>query len=78
MKVLGSSALLVVGTVLLTFTGLSYSLFPRPLTLGNPGLFMEALFFAGIVFAGLGVRRLYRIHCVLSGMGSSPTRAAAA
>jgi hypothetical protein len=78
MKVLESSVLLVAGAILLTFAGLSYGLFPRPLTLGNPGLFMEALFLAGVVFAGLGVRGLYRIHCALSGIGSSPTRAAAA
>lgn len=76
MKVLESSAFLVAGTILLTFAGLSYGFFPRPFTLSNPGLFMEALFVAGIIFAGLGVRGIYRIHCVLSDTTSAPTRTA--
>ena len=65
MKVLESALLLVAGSVLLTFAGLSFGLFPRPITSTNPSLLVEALGIAGIVFFGLGCRGLYRIHQAL-------------
>lgn len=62
MKIFASAALLAAGTVLLTFTGLSYALFPRPLSLENPDLLTQALAVAGLVFSGMGARGLHRIH----------------
>ncbi|SFL27935.1 hypothetical protein [Rhodanobacter glycinis] len=79
MKVFESALLLVVGTALLTFSAISLGLFPRPLTLSNPTLFVEALAIAGLVLFGLGVRGLYRVHRVISGNSSyAPSRSAAA
>ncbi len=67
MKVFESALLFVVGTVLLTFTGISYSFYPRPLTLAQPQLLTEALAVAGLVFATMGIRGLYRIQRIVSG-----------
>ncbi|HEV7122077.1 MAG TPA: hypothetical protein VGN24_01455 [Rhodanobacter sp.] len=67
MRVLESVVLLVIGTVLLTFSSLSlFLLSPHPPRLDNPDLFVVALFVAGLVFAGLGIRGMYRIHRALS------------
>ena len=71
MKLLEAAQLLVIGTVLLTFTTLSHLLFPHPLTLGNPGLFVEALFLAGLAFAGLAVRKLVFLGRVLAACAPS-------
>lgn len=62
MRVFISALLLVAGAVLMTFSGLSFTLFPRPLTLSDPGLLVEALFLAGFVLAALATRRLYDLH----------------
>ena len=79
MKVIGSALLLVVGTALLTFSAISLGLFPRPLSLGNPTFFMEALALAGFVFFFLGARGLYRVHRATSGNGLlAPSRGTAA
>jgi hypothetical protein len=79
MKIIGSALLLVVGTALLTFSAISLGLFPRPLTLSNPNLLIEALAIAGVVFLALGARGLYRVHRVFSGNGAlAPSRSAAA
>lgn len=67
MKVIESALLLVIGTALLTFSALSLGLFPRPLTLSNPTLFVEALAIAGVAFFGLGARGLYRVQRAISG-----------
>jgi hypothetical protein len=73
MKVLESALLLVAGTALLTFSAISLGLFPRPLTLGNPTLLVEALAVAGLAFVALGCRGLYRVHRAISGNGSLAT-----
>lgn len=78
MKVFEASLLLVVGTVLLTFSSLSFMLTPRALTWSNPGLFVEALLVAGVAFAALGIRGLYRVYRALSGRGSASTAQTAA
>ncbi|MCW5577979.1 MAG: hypothetical protein KIS89_05005 [Dokdonella sp.] len=79
MKVVESALLLVVGTALLTFSAISFGLFPRPLSLGNPTLLVEALAIAGLAFFALGVRGLYRVHRAISGNGSlAPSRSTAA
>jgi hypothetical protein len=79
MKVIESALLLVVGTALLTFSAISLGLFPRPLTLSNPTLFVEALAIAGLAFFGLGARGLYRVHRAISGNVSlASSRGAAA
>lgn len=70
MKVVESALLLVAGTALLTFSAISFGFFPRPLTLDNPSLLVEALVVAGLAFLGLGVRGLYRIHRSISGTGA--------
>jgi hypothetical protein len=79
MKVFESALLLVAGTALLTFSAISLVLFPRPLTLSNPTLFVEALALAGLALFFLGARGLYRVHRAISGSGSlAPSRSAAA
>ncbi|MGN6280355.1 hypothetical protein [Frateuria sp.] len=79
MKVIEPALLLVAGTVLLTFSAISFGLFPRPLTFGNPTLLVEALAVAGLVLFGLGARGLYHVHRAVSGNGSSaPSRGTAA
>lgn len=79
MKVIEPALLLVTGTALLTFSAISFGLFPRSLTLSNPTLLVEALAVAGMVFFGLGARGLYRVHCAISGNGSlAPSRGTAA
>lgn len=65
MKVFESAALLVIGTVLLAFSSLSFLLFPHPPRLANPDLLVEAFFVAGLVFAALGIRGMRRIHKAL-------------
>ncbi|MES2015198.1 MAG: hypothetical protein V4484_01785 [Pseudomonadota bacterium] len=67
MKVLESAVLLVIGTVLISFTGMSFALFPRVLSLSNPTLFMEAMAVAGVLFLLMGMRGLYRIHGIVAG-----------
>ncbi|MGD9582158.1 MAG: hypothetical protein AB7V26_00605 [Lysobacterales bacterium] len=66
-----SALLLVVGTVLLTFTGISFGFYPRPLTLVNPYLLIEALAIAGLVFAIMGIRGLQRVQRIVSENRSS-------
>jgi len=79
MKVIESALLLVVGTALLTFSAISFGLFPRSLTFGNPTLLVEVLAVAGLVLFGLGARGLYRVHRTISGNGSlAPSRGTAA
>jgi len=79
MKVIESALLLVVGTALLTFSALSLELFPRPLTFGNPTLFVEALAIAGLAFFGLGARGIYQVHRAIScNVSLAPSRGAAA
>jgi len=79
MKVVESALLLVVGTVLLTFSAISFGLFPRSPTFGNPTLLVEALAVAGLVFFGLGALGLYRVHRAVSANGAlAPSRGAAA
>ena len=71
MRVLESAALLVIGTVLLTFSSLSlFLLSPHPPRLANPDLLVMALFVAGLAFAALGARGMRRIHRALSGKAS--------
>jgi protein-S-isoprenylcysteine O-methyltransferase Ste14 len=70
--------LLIVGTVLLTFTGIAFALFDRPLGLGGSSLFLEAVLVAGAVFAAMGVRGLYRVHRTLLGNGPTSSRHRAA
>ncbi len=70
MKIFESALLLVAGTAMLTFSAISLGLFPRPLTLGNPCLLVEALAVAAVVFLVLGARGLYRAQRALSGSGS--------
>ena len=77
MKVFEAALLLVVGTILLTFSSLSFMLASRAFTLSNPALFVEVLFAAGVVFAVLGSRGLYRVHRALSGRGSASSAQAA-
>ena len=77
MKVFEAALLLVVGTVLLTFSSLSFMLAPRALTWSNPALLVEVSFAAGAVFAVLGIRGLYRLHQVLSGRRSASSAQAA-
>ena len=67
MKVFASAALLVAGTVLLTFTAMSFGLFPRQLSSDNPTLLLEALAVAGAVFFAIGARGLHRIQRELGG-----------
>lgn len=62
MKILSSALLLVVGTALLTFFGMSFAMFPRPLAATNPTLLVEAIGVAGALLAGLGSRGLFRVH----------------
>lgn len=69
MRVFESALLLVAGSVLLTFAGVSFGLFPRPVTPTNPSLLVEALGVAGLVLFGLGCRGLYRIHRALGNSG---------
>ena len=69
MKVVESALLLVAGTALLTFSAISFGFFPRPLTLDNPSLLVEALAIAGLAFFGFGVRGLYRVHRSISRTG---------
>ncbi|MDN5923694.1 MAG: hypothetical protein L0H70_01695 [Xanthomonadales bacterium] len=66
MKILVSALLLVTGTILLTFSSLSFALFPRSLTLANPTLLVEALFVAGLIFTVLGGYTLFQIHRVVN------------
>ena len=75
MKIVEPALLLVMGTVLLTFSAISFGLFPRSPTFSNPTLLVEALAAAGLVFFGLGARGLYRVHRTVSGNGSlAPSR----
>ena len=78
MKVLEAALLLVVGTVLLTFSSLSFMLAPRAFTGSNPDLLVEVLFAAGAVFAVLGIHGLYRVHRALPSSGSASTAHTAA
>ena len=71
MKVFEAAALLVLGTVLLTFVSIAFLLFPRPLSLSNPTLFMEGLFMTGIAFMALATRKLLRISRAVSTCTSS-------
>ena len=73
MKVFEAAALLVLGTVLLTFVSIAFLLFPRPLSLSNPTLFMEGLCIAGLAFLALATRKLLRISRAVSTCTSSVT-----
>lgn len=72
MKLIESALLLVIGSVLVTFAGISLALFPRPFTLANPTLLVEAFGIAGLVLAGLGARGIYRVQCILQSAQSRP------
>jgi hypothetical protein len=78
MKVFESALFLVVGSALLTFAAIAFALSQHPLTLANPGMFVEALGAAGAVFIGLGARGLYRLHRTLSGAGRQTSTSPAA
>jgi len=65
MKILESALLLVVGTVMLAFAGLSFGVFPRPPSVTNPTLLVGATGIAGALLVGLGSRGLYRVHLAL-------------
>lgn len=78
MKVLESAALLVIGTVLMTFTGMSFALFPRQISLSNPSLLVELLAVAGLVFCVMGARGLYRIHGIVARQSAPASRKTAA
>lgn len=62
MKTFEAAALLVLGTILMTFVGMSFLLFSRPLSLNNPNLLMECLFVGGLAFVALGVRKLAHLN----------------
>ena len=66
MKVIESALLLVVGTALITFSAISFVLWPRPLSLENPTLLMQVIALAGVLFIGLGARGIYRVHLAIS------------
>lgn len=67
MKTIEAAALLVTGTVLLTFSSLSFLMFPRPLTFSNPELLVEATFVAGALLAGMAARKLRHMHQMMPG-----------
>ena len=71
MKVFESALLLVVGTILIAFSAISFGLFPRPLSLNNPTLLVELIGISGVIVFGLGARGLHRIHRTISGGGGS-------
>ena len=78
MKVFESAWSLMLGSSLLTFTTMCFAVSQRAPTLSNPGLFVEAVGFAGAVFVFLGARGLYRLHKALSsGQPTATSRAAA-
>jgi len=78
MRIFASALLLVAGTVLMTFVALSFRLFPRPLSMHNPHLLVEALGAAGAVFFGMGARGLYQVGRSRSGTTPIPPDSVAA
>ncbi len=64
MKVVESIALVIVATMLLTFSSLALAL-GGPLALDSRDLFVLSLLGAGLVFAVLAAGRLRRIHLML-------------
>lgn len=71
MKVFEAAVFLVLGTGLVTFVTMSFLLFPHPLALSNPTLFMEAIFTSGLVFMGVAARKLLHISRALSSNAST-------
>lgn len=78
MKVFEAAVFLVFGTALVMSVTMSFLLFPHPLSLSNPTLFMEGIFIAGLVFVGLAARKLLHINRTLSGRASSASSLRAA
>lgn len=67
MKTIEAAALLVTGTVLMTLPGLSFLMFPRPLSFSNPELLLEVTFVAGALLAGMAGRKLRHMHQMMPG-----------
>ena len=65
MKTFQAAALLMIATVLMTFSTISFSLFPRPLSLSNPSLFVEALFLAGLILLVMSFQQLRKIQLLI-------------
>ncbi len=61
MSILHYSLALILGTVLLTFAGISFILFPRPLSLNNPDLLVLLMLLSGACLIALGARGMYSI-----------------
>jgi hypothetical protein len=60
MKFASAVLLLIIATVFLTFTVLSFSLFPRLLSLDSASLLMQTIFIAGLSFMMISLRQLRR------------------
>lgn len=60
MKIFPAVTFLVIATMMLSFSAISFMLFPRPLSLENPNLLVEIIFAAGLVFMAISIRQLHR------------------
>lgn len=60
MKFASAVLLLIVATVFMTFTLLSYSLAPRPLSVDSASLLLQTIFVAGLSFMMISIRQLRR------------------
>ncbi len=61
MSILHYAFALIVGTVLVTCAGLSFILFPRPISFANPDLLVLLMLLSGACIIALGARGLASI-----------------
>ncbi len=61
MPALHYSLAIIFGAILMTFAGLSFILFPRPVSFANPDLLVELMFVAGACTIALGARGMASI-----------------
>lgn len=60
MKIFPAVTFLVIAIMMLSFSAISFMLFPRPLSLENPNLLVEIIFAAGLAFMAISIRQLHR------------------
>lgn len=65
---------LTVGSSMLTFSALSFALFPRQLSLSNPTLLVEAIGISGAILLLLGLRKLFSTEVQVELSEDGPTR----
>lgn len=58
MKFASTVTLLIAATMMVSFSLISFALFPRPLSLENPNFLVETIFVGGLMFMVMSIRQL--------------------